>query len=62
MASFKKNALVRKVVPDVVGAVIDARLDSDLEKEYLVEFSDSEGKLQQRWFTESELIESEGDQ
>jgi len=56
MANFRKGVAVRKVVPDIVGTVIDARLDAELEMEYLVAFVDADGVEQQRWFGEAELV------
>lgn len=56
MAMFKKKSLVRKVVPDIVGTVIDARLDADLAMEYLVAYVDAEGVEHERWFSEAELV------
>lgn len=55
MANFKKGTLVRKVVPDIVGEVRGARLDGDLQMEYLVAFKDAEGVDHERWFGEAEL-------
>jgi len=55
MANFKKGTSVRKVVPDIVGTVLDARLDASLEMEYLVEYVGADGERQQRWFGAAEL-------
>lgn len=55
MANFKKGSAVRKVVPDIVGTVVDARLDANLEMEYLVEYVGTDGERQQRWFGAAEL-------
>lgn len=56
MANFKKGTPVRKVVPDIVGTVVDARLDANLEMEYLVEFVIADGEMHQRWFGAGELV------
>ena len=55
MAKFKKGSEVRKVVPDIEGAILNARLDADMEIEYLVEYKTNAGQKQQRWFKEVEL-------
>lgn len=55
MAKFKKGVEVRKVVPDIIGVVVDARLNADMEIEYLVDYADAQGANQQRWFKEGEL-------
>lgn len=55
MAKFKKGSRVRKVVPDIVGEVKDARLDAELQMEYLIAFKDVAGIDHERWFSEAEL-------
>lgn len=54
--AIKKGDQVRKVVPDIVGEVIGAELDANLEKMFLVAFKDANGEDHQRYFHESELI------
>lgn len=56
MTSFKKGdkVKVKAVVPE--GPVVALRMTEDGVIFYLVEWTDVEGKLQQRWFTEDQLI------
>lgn len=55
-AKFKKGSAVRKVVPDIVGEVIDAQLNKEtLGIRYLVEYTDSDNSTHQRYFEEEEL-------
>lgn len=53
---IKKGDIVRKVIPDIVGEVIGAELDANLEKLFLVAFRDANGEDQRRFFKEAELI------
>ena len=56
MTSFKKGERVRvnAVVPE--GPVVALRMTEDGVIFYLVEWTDVEGTVQQRWFTEDQLI------
>lgn len=56
MATFKKEDVVRLkgVVPE--GPVQKLRMDDDGNVSYLVEWTDAEGHVQQRWFDEADLI------
>lgn len=55
MATFKKGDVVKLagVVPQ--GPVLAMRMDEDGNVSYLIEWTDVDGNLQQRWFAESEL-------
>ena len=56
MAMFKKEDVVRLkgVVPE--GPVQKLRMDDDGNVSYLIEWTDAEGHVQQRWFDEADLI------
>ena len=56
MAQFKKEDVVRLkgVVPQ--GPVQKLRMDDDGNVSYLIEWTDAEGLVQQRWFDEADLI------
>ena len=53
---FKKGDVVRvkAVVPE--GPVVALRMSDDGVVSYLVEWTDAEGTVQQRWFTEDVLM------
>lgn len=53
---FKKGDVVkvRAVVPE--GPVQALRMDEDGVVSYLIEWTDTEGNVQQRWFEEDTLI------
>jgi uncharacterized protein YodC (DUF2158 family) len=53
---FKKGDVVkvRAVVPE--GPVQALRMDEDGVVSYLIEWTDAEGNVQQRWFEEDTLI------
>lgn len=55
MAKFKKGDAVKvqAVIPQ--GPVLALRMDEDGVIYCLVEWTDVEGKIQQRWFAEDEL-------
>jgi len=55
---FKKGDLVcvKTVVPK--GPVVAMRMTEDGVIYYLVEWTDSDGVSQQRWFTEDQLMEA----
>lgn len=61
MSTIKKNTRVRKVVPDIVGTVVDARVDAELAMEYLVAYTSADGNEHQRWFSAAELQPDLGD-
>jgi uncharacterized protein YodC (DUF2158 family) len=54
--AFKKGDTVKliSVVPE--GPVVALRMDEDGNFFYLVEWTDADGKDQQRWFEESQLV------
>ena len=56
MATFKKGDVLKLagVVPQ--GPVIGMRMDDDGNVSYLIEWTDVNGNIQQRWFAESELV------
>ena len=56
MATFKKGDVVKLngVVPQ--GPVLAMRMDEDGNVSYLIEWTDAEDQIQQRWFAESELV------
>jgi len=56
MATFKRGDTVKLsgVVPQ--GPVLSMRMDEDGNVSYLIEWTDAEGHVQQRWFAESELV------
>ena len=55
MATFKKGDVVKLsgVVPQ--GPVIGMRMDDEGNVSYLIEWTDVNGRTQQRWFAESDL-------
>jgi hypothetical protein len=55
MATFKKGDVVRTtgVVPQ--GPVKSMRMDEDGNVQYLIEWADAEGSMQERWFDEVQL-------
>ena len=55
MATFKKGDVVKLsgVVPQ--GPVIGMRMDDEGNVSYLIEWTDVNGNMQQRWFAESDL-------
>jgi hypothetical protein len=55
--SIKKGSKVRYVVPDIVGEVVEARVNDDAEFLYVVEYTGADGELHQRPFKADELIE-----
>lgn len=56
MAMFKKGELVKvkAVVPS--GPVEKLRMDEDGNVQYLIEWADENGAMQQRWFDEDQLV------
>jgi hypothetical protein len=52
---FNKNDVVKLVVQAPTGPVKSLRMLEDGTVQCLVEWPDSEGNLQQRWFNETDL-------
>lgn len=52
---FKKGEAVRINTPVPQGPVMQFRMDDDGNVEYLVQWTDAEGQIQQRWFAEAQL-------
>jgi len=51
-----KGEIVRMIQPVIEGEVIGAQLNQDtLQIEYLVEWTDAEGDIVNRYFTEAQL-------
>lgn len=55
MATFKKGDVVRLTGVVPLGPVLGMRMDEEGNVSYLIEWTDIEGHLQQRWFAEAEL-------
>ena len=55
-ASFKLGNQVKLNVAPPSGEVVKLSVDQDGNIQYLVEYADAEGKSQQRWFKEEELV------
>jgi uncharacterized protein YodC (DUF2158 family) len=55
MAAFKKgdNVRLKAVVPQ--GPVIKMAMDDDGNVSYLLEWTDADGQVNQRWFQEGQL-------
>lgn len=53
--SFKKNDVVRAKVTVPQGPIVKLRMDEDGLVEYLVEWTDGAGEVQQRWYTEDQI-------
>jgi uncharacterized protein YodC (DUF2158 family) len=54
--AFKKGDEVKVVAVTPEGPVQALRMDEDGNFFYLVEWTDSDGAVQQRWFEESQLV------
>lgn len=52
---FKKGEEVRINTPVPQGPVLQFRLDEEGDAEYLVQWTDAEGDVQERWFAEAQL-------
>ena len=52
---FTKNQNVRLKIVTPEGPVAALRMDEDGQFFYLIQWTDAEGKSQQRWFKEEEL-------
>jgi len=55
MATFKKGDVVRLTGVVPLGPVLGMRMDEDGNVSYLIEWTDIEGHVQQRWFAEANL-------
>jgi len=53
--TFKKGDVVKAIAVIPQGPVIALRMDDDGNVTYLVEWTDVDGNVQQRWFEESQL-------
>jgi hypothetical protein len=53
--TFTKNQNVRLKIVTPEGPVAALRMDEDGQFFYLIQWTDAEGKSQQRWFKEEEL-------
>lgn len=53
---MEEGSLVRPIVPVITGTIIDTQWNkSAKEVEHLVEWTDADGEVQQRWFLQSGL-------
>jgi hypothetical protein len=55
MSGLKKGDPVRKVIPDIVGKIVGAKVDDECKLVFEVEYKDAEGQVQRRFFPEKEL-------
>ena len=55
-ASFKIGNQVRLNSVPPQGSVVQLSVDQEGNIQYLVEFADAQGQMQQRWFKEDELV------
>jgi uncharacterized protein YodC (DUF2158 family) len=53
---FKKGDEVKAIAVTPEGPVTALRMDEDGNFFYMVEWTDSDGAVQQRWFEESQLV------
>jgi uncharacterized protein YodC (DUF2158 family) len=56
--AFKKGDVVRVKAVLPQGPITKMRMDEDGIVSYLVEWSDSDGHAQERWFTEDQITEA----
>jgi uncharacterized protein YodC (DUF2158 family) len=56
MANFKKGDIVKLVAVIPTGPVLAMRMDEDGNIQCLVEWTDADGKAQQRWFDQDQLV------
>ena len=56
MAAFKKGDNVKAVGVIPQGPVINMVMDGDGNISYLIEWTDANGNVQQRWFAECDLV------
>lgn len=55
---IKRGATVRQIVAPIVGEVVERRMHGEADEiECLVQWTDSNGNLQSRWFLESQIEE-----
>jgi len=52
---FKKGEVVKAKAMVPSGPIQALRFNSDGDVEYLIEWTDADGNVQQRWFLESQL-------
>jgi uncharacterized protein YodC (DUF2158 family) len=55
MATFKKGDIVKLVAVVPQGPVQGIRMDDEGNVSYLIEWTDADGEVQQRWFPEEQL-------
>jgi hypothetical protein len=53
---FKTGDAVKYVFPPIDGTVLGAQVDADSNVFYLVEYTDSRGEVQQRYFPADALV------
>lgn len=56
MANFKKGDVVKLKAVIPTGPVLAMRMDEDGNIQCLVEWTDADGKAQQRWFDQDQLV------
>ena len=56
MAAFKKGDVVKVKAVVPTGPVTKMRMDDDGIVSYLIEWTDANGNMQERWFVEDELV------
>ena len=54
--SFKTGDAVRYPIPDIDGVIKGAAVNDQAEFLYLVEYTDANGEVQQRYFKADELV------
>lgn len=54
-ATFKPGAQVKLNVAQPQGEVVQLSVSQEGDITYLVQFTDAQGEVQQRWFNEAEL-------
>jgi hypothetical protein len=53
---FVKNQVVKLIAVVPEGPVEKLRMDEDGNVQYLISWADADGKTQQRWFDEDQLV------
>lgn len=56
MSNFKKGDVVKLKAVIPTGPVLAMRMDEDGNIQCLVEWTDADGKAQQRWFDQDQLV------
>lgn len=56
MSNFKKGDVVKLIAVIPTGPVLAMRMDEDGNIQCLVEWTDADGKAQQRWFDQDQLV------